>query len=74
MSLTAQSTVFWPGISLDIERVRQKCRTCIRNAPSQPRVEPVSPIIPTTPFEAVVCDYFVFMGMSYLVTADRLSG
>ena len=73
MMSIAQSTVFWPGISYDIERERQMCRTCNRNAPSQPHLEPVPAIFPTTPFEVVVADYFEFQGMNYLVTADRLS-
>ena len=73
MTSIAQSTVFWPGISHDIERQRQLCRACNRNSPSQPRLEPTPPIFPTTPFEAVVSDYFEFKGMHYLVIADRLS-
>ena len=73
MMSTAQSTVFWPGISIDIERERQLCKTCTRNAPSQPNLDPVPPIFPTTPFEAVVGDYFKLRGMNYLVIADRLS-
>ena len=31
------------------------------------------PIFPTTPFEALVADYFEFKGFYYLVIADRLS-
>ena len=73
MTSIAQSTVFWPGISHDIERERKMCQSCNRNAPSQPRPEPIPPIFPTTPFEAVVADYFVFRGMNYIVIADRLS-
>jgi len=74
MTMTAQSTVFWPGISHDIERTRKMCRPCTKNAPSQSCLEPVPPIIPTTPFEAIVSDYFKNRGMNYLVVADRLSG
>ena len=70
---TAQSTVFWPGISLDIERERKLCKNRNRNAPSQANPEPIPPIFPTTPFEAVVGDYFKLRGMNYLVIADRLS-
>ena len=73
MMSTAQSTVFWPGISHDVDRERQVCRNCTRNAPSQPRQEPIPPIFPTTPFEAVVGDYFKLHGMNYLVITDRLS-
>ena len=74
MSLLAQSTVFWPGIAKDIQKTRKTCNPCIRNAPSQPKSTPIPPIIPTTPFEAVVADYFKFGGNYYLVVADRLSG
>ena len=73
MSLLAQSTVFWPGISNDIEKTRKTCSPCIKNAPSQPKSTPFSPIIPTSPFEAVVADYFDLYGNHYLVVADRLS-
>jgi hypothetical protein len=37
-------------------------------------MDPVPPIVPTTPFEAIVSDYFKYKGMNYLVVADRLSG
>ena len=74
MTHFSQPTVFWPGISNDITRESQTCKTCTRNAPSQPRQEPVPPIIPTTPFEAIVADYFELNGFGYLVVADRLSG
>ena len=74
MQLTAESTVFWPNITKDIESTRQFCKPCNRNAPSQPKQPPVEPIIPTTPFEAIVADYFQHMGSNYLVVADRLSG
>ena len=74
MTLFAQSTVFWPGISHDIERTRKICRPCIRNAPSQSKMDPVPPIFPTTPFEAIASDYFKLEGWQYLVIADRLSG
>ena len=34
----------------------------------------MEPLIPSTPFEAVACDYFNFSGHYYFVAADRLSG
>ena len=73
MTLLAQTTVFWPGISKDIEKTRKTCEPCIHNAPSQPKSIPIPPVIPTTPFEAVVTDYFQFEGHHYLVVGDRLS-
>ena len=74
MVLLAQSAVFWPGITLDLQKVRGVCRPCIKNAPSHAKLDPIPPIIPTTPFEAVVADYFDYHGMHYLVVADQLSG
>lgn len=35
---------------------------------------PFEPLIPSTPFEAIACDYFKHMGHYYFVAADRLSG
>ena len=73
MNLTAESSVFWPNITNDIQKTRQLCKWCNQNAPSNPKSPPITPTIPTTPFEAVVADYFQFKGWDYLVIADRLS-
>ena len=35
---------------------------------------PIEPHIPTTPFEAIVADYFHLEGNYFLVIGDRLSG
>ena len=69
-----KTSVFWPGITHDIQMMREGCRHCNNIMPSQPRLPPMEPIIPTTPFEAICCDYFHFMGWYYFVAADRLSG
>ena len=74
MNERAKAGVYWPGITKDIEAVRAACRSCNRSMPSQPRTPPVEPLIPSTPFEAVACDYFKFEGYYYFVAADRLSG
>ena len=39
----ADQSVFWPGITLDIQKKRDNCLTCTRNAPSQPMTKPVDP-------------------------------
>ena len=36
----AQHSVFWPGITADLDRVRQGCTYCNRNAHSQPAMPP----------------------------------
>ena len=74
MNEHAKATVYWPGISSDIQKARSSCASCNRIAPSQARTPPIEPHIPTTPFECVAADFFHYMGYYYLVVADRLSG
>lgn len=74
MNERAKTSVFWPGITHDIKITRSSCKDCNRIAPSHAKLPPIESLIPTTPFEAVVCDYFHFQGYYYLVAADRLSG
>ena len=74
MSARAQDSIFWPGLSVDINKKRESCSSCNREAPSQPRMPPIEPIIPNTPFECLAADYFHYAGKYYLVIADRLSG
>lgn len=74
MNERAKVSVFWPGITNDIQAIRHTCKECNRTAPSQAKTPAMQPLIPTTPFEALACDYFHFKGYYYLVTADRLSG
>ena len=74
MEARARATVFWPGLTLDVDKIRASCSDCIKNAPSQPRLLPASSDIPSTPFEKIVADFFQHEGMHYLVAADRLSG
>ena len=74
MERRAQSIVFWPGITNDIQRIRATCLHCNTNAPSQAQTPsfPASP--PSTPFDMIVADFFDFGGNHYLVIGDRLSG
>ena len=74
MESRARAIVFWPGMSQDIQNVRDACLHCCRNAPSQAATPAIAPYIPSTPFESIVADYFESHGHVYLVVADRLSG
>ena len=74
MNERAKASVYWPGITNDIHAARSMCSNCNRIAPSHARTPPIEPCIPTTPFEAIACDYFHYMGWYYFVAADRLSG
>ena len=73
MNERAKIEVYWPDITNDIQKTRDSCHECNRIAPSQARPIPFEPRIPTTPFEAIACDYFLFKGWNYLIAADRLS-
>ena len=73
MRSQAQETVFWPGMSRDIEEVHSKCPTCCRMAPWQPRLPPGEAIPPTYPFQAIAADYFSVQGKKYPVIVDRFS-
>lgn len=74
MGLRAQESVWWPGWSDDVKRVREGCVSCTRSAPSQPALPPVSPPSPEYPFQMVSSDYFAHGGHTYLVLVDRYSG
>ena len=53
MKARASTCIFWPGIGSDIEKKRLSCATCDVIAPSQRRLPPQVPALPTSPFEAV---------------------
>ena len=74
MQSRAQSIVFWPGMTLDIQETRSKCLQCNRNAPSQAPIPSEPAVPPLTPFEQIFADFFEFGGHHYLVAGDRLSG
>ena len=71
---SALSTIFWPGITSDIDISRSSCRTCHQNSPSQARLPPKWSKLPTAPFEQICADFFKLSGHHYLVLVDRLSG
>jgi len=73
MNERAKVEVYWPGITGDIQSTRDSCYDCNRTTPTQAKLPPFEPTIPSTPFEAIASDYFLFKGWYYLVIADRLS-
>ena len=70
----ATATLFWPGMSTDIEATRSRCHQCWRIAPSHPPMPPVPLCVPIRPFQAIAADFCVASGTGYLVIVDRFSG
>ena len=66
MNASADSTVFWPGITPAIIALQETCNHCIRMAPS-----PTVP--PAYPFQCICADFFHHKGVNYLVVVDRYS-
>ena len=73
MRARADSSVFWPGITTSITKMRQHCKECDRMAPSQPSSPPYPPTQPQYPFQCICADYFHRNGHHYLVIVDRYS-
>ena len=74
MEERARSIVYWPGITNDIQHMRDSCSICCKNAPSQAPLPAMYPDIPSTPFESIFADFFEASGYHFLVAGDRLSG
>ena len=68
----AQTIVYWPHLISDLEEARNNCRSCHKNAPSQAKLPPTAPEVPTTPFQVIFADCFQLVGNHYLVIGDRL--
>lgn len=69
----AEASVFWPGITADINNRRNACQACNRMAPSQPSAPPTPPVPTAYPFQCICADYFHHKGVNYLVIVDRYS-
>ena len=73
MILRAESSVLWPGITADINKLRQGCESCDRIAPSQQNAPPTPIRYPDYPFQQLCGDFFHYKGHYYLVCVDRYS-
>ena len=73
MTSRADASIFWLGITYDIQATRANCSHCNQMAPSQPALPPTPPILAVYPFQCICADYFHQQGMNYLVIVDRYS-
>ena len=67
MTARAGAAVWWPGITGDIEKIRENCRSCDKVVPSQPAAPPTPPPSPDC------SDYLSYEGHHYLIIVDRFS-
>ena len=70
--LRARDSVFWCGISADIDNMIKKCDVCQHNQTSQQREELI-PIEAANPWEIVGSDMFHWRGDKYLLVVDYYS-
>ena len=69
----AQSAVFWPGITRQLEELLLRCASCQESA-RMPAREPLMPSpVPRYPFEVVGADLCEIQGRHYLVLVDYYS-
>ena len=64
MALRAAGTVWWPGLTRDLTRLRDGCSKCVENAPSQPAALPKPVPMPSYPFQMISSDYFSYGAIS----------
>ena len=70
--LRARQSVWWPGMSADLEKVVRSCTECAKNNP--PRPEPLlSTPLPTLPWQRVGTDLFEWKGATYLLIVNYFS-
>jgi len=69
----ARESVFWPGLTAEIQDMVSGCETCQRVNVAQPTEPMMLTETPTRPWEVISCDHFQWNGSQYLVTVDHYS-
>lgn len=69
----AQETVWWPGLSRDLQRLVSNCMACRENRPSQ-KHEPLKPTeLPDRPWQKIGADLLTFNSQTFLSIVDYYS-
>ena len=69
----ARESIFWPGMSSQIEQLVSTCPTCLHHANSNQR-EPLQPHdIPRRPWQKIGTDLFDWNGKPHLIVVDYYS-
>ena len=74
MLARARRSVWWPGMSKDIQARWRQCRTCVERSPSnKPLPTRPRPIV-EYPFQVVHMDLGAYAGDQWLIIVDQFSG
>ncbi len=73
MTLRARETVYWPGITGDIETTVSWCKTCTENRKSQQKETLQSHYVPVAPWQKLGMDLFELNQVHYLLVVDYYS-
>ena len=74
MLSNARTRFFWPGLDAAVRQLRDHCRQCNEQAPSQTSEPLILTPPPEVPFEQTVTDLCKLEGHTFLIYADRFSG
>ncbi|XP_033745588.1 uncharacterized protein K02A2.6-like [Pecten maximus] len=69
----ARDTLFWPGMSSEVEDVVSKCSVCAQHINRNPKEPLVETEIPNRPWSIVSADIFEYKGQNYLLSVDHYS-
>ena len=65
----AKGSVWWPGLSREIQDLVQQCKTCALHRDNKPEPLIATPL-PDCPWQIVATDLFQMKGMDYLIVID----
>ena len=68
----ARTSVWWPGLSQQIEDLVAQCVTCAKDQPT-PKEPLMSAFFPSCPWERIATDLFELNGKVYLIVTDYCS-
>ena len=74
--LHAKETIYWPGITKDIEDMVQNCEICLKFSANNHKPKPANTLgheVPTIPLTKLATDVFTFDNENYLLVVDYTS-
>lgn len=69
----ARESIFWPGLSNDIENTVSNCETCLKYTRANIRQPMLVRDIPNRPWSVLGSDTFYFRGNNYVIVVDYFS-